>query len=76
MTALDVQVKWLGRVPYEPTWRAMQSFTDERGAATPGAAAQGAIAQRDACEEPGSGGEEQHGEEQHERIDARATRAR
>ena len=27
----DVHVKWLGRVPYEPTWRAMQSFTDERG---------------------------------------------
>ena len=27
-----VQVRWLGRVPYEPTWRAMQRFTDERGA--------------------------------------------
>ena len=26
-----VQVRWLGRVPYEPTWRAMQRFTDERG---------------------------------------------
>ena len=25
----------LGRVPYEPTWRAMQAFTDTRGAATP-----------------------------------------
>ena len=24
-------VKWLGRVPYEPTWRAMQQFTDTRG---------------------------------------------
>jgi lipoyl(octanoyl) transferase len=24
-------LKWLGRVPYEPTWRAMQRFTDERG---------------------------------------------
>ena len=32
---LDVQIKWLGRVPYEPTWRAMQAFTDERGPATP-----------------------------------------
>ena len=31
----DLQVKWLGRVPYEPTWRAMQAFTDERGPATP-----------------------------------------
>jgi len=28
-------VKWLGRVPYEPTWRAMQRFTDGRGAQTP-----------------------------------------
>ena len=25
----------LGRVPYEPTWRAMQAFTDTRDAATP-----------------------------------------
>jgi lipoyl(octanoyl) transferase len=25
------RLKWLGRVPYEPTWRAMQRFTDERG---------------------------------------------
>jgi lipoyl(octanoyl) transferase len=25
-----VQLKWLGRVPYEPTWRAMQQFTAER----------------------------------------------
>ena len=25
-----IQVKWLGRVPYEPTWRAMQRFTDMR----------------------------------------------
>ncbi len=24
-------VKWLGRVDYEPTWRAMQRYTDERG---------------------------------------------
>jgi len=28
-------VKWLGRVEYEPTWRAMQAFTDRRDAATP-----------------------------------------
>ena len=28
-------VKWLGLVEYEPTWRAMQQFTDERNAATP-----------------------------------------
>ena len=27
-----VRVRWLGRVPYEPTWRAMQRFTEERGA--------------------------------------------
>jgi len=27
-------VRRLGRVEYEPTWRAMQRFTDERGAAT------------------------------------------
>ena len=24
-------VRWLGRVDYEPTWRAMQQFTEERG---------------------------------------------
>lgn len=29
------RLRWLGRVPYEPTWRAMQRFTDERDAATP-----------------------------------------
>lgn len=28
-------VRWLGRVDYEPTWRAMQTFTNERDAATP-----------------------------------------
>lgn len=28
-------IRRLGLVPYEPTWRAMQSFTDERGASTP-----------------------------------------
>jgi lipoyl(octanoyl) transferase len=27
--------KWLGRMPYEPTWRAMQRFTEQRAAATP-----------------------------------------
>jgi len=31
---MDRQVKFLGRVDYEPTWRAMQSFTDARTAAT------------------------------------------
>jgi lipoyl(octanoyl) transferase len=29
-----VITRWLGRVEYEPTWRAMQRFTDERGAGT------------------------------------------
>lgn len=28
-------VKWLGRVDYEPTWRAMQRYTDERGPDSP-----------------------------------------
>jgi lipoyl(octanoyl) transferase len=28
-------LKWLGRVDYEPTWRAMQRFTEERSAGTP-----------------------------------------
>ena len=28
-------VKWLGRVPYEPTWREMQRITDTRDANTP-----------------------------------------
>ena len=28
-------IRHLGRVEYEPTWRAMQRFTEERGAATP-----------------------------------------
>ena len=27
--------RWIGRVDYAPTWRAMQSFTDERDATTP-----------------------------------------
>ncbi|MFO1401495.1 MAG: lipoyl(octanoyl) transferase LipB [Steroidobacteraceae bacterium] len=29
------RVRWLGRVPYEPTWRSMQAFTEERTADTP-----------------------------------------
>ena len=29
------QIRHLGMAPYEPTWRAMQRFTDERLAATP-----------------------------------------
>jgi len=32
--ALAMRVKWLGRVPYEPIWRGMQQFTDERDAAS------------------------------------------
>jgi lipoyl(octanoyl) transferase len=28
-------IRHLGRVDYEPTWRAMQRFTDERGVTTP-----------------------------------------
>jgi lipoyl(octanoyl) transferase len=27
-------LRWLGRVEYEPTWRAMQAFTEERGPQT------------------------------------------
>jgi lipoyl(octanoyl) transferase len=29
-----ITIRWLGRVPYEPTWRAMQRFTDQRGPGT------------------------------------------
>jgi len=29
------QVHWLGRCPYEPTWRAMQRYTQERDAGAP-----------------------------------------
>jgi len=29
-----VKIRWLGLAPYEPTWRAMQKFTDERQEAT------------------------------------------
>ena len=35
MPVRDLGFKWLGRVPYEPTWRAMQRFTEERGPDTP-----------------------------------------
>jgi len=35
MRAAAPQVRWLGRVDYEPTWRAMQRLTDERGPDTP-----------------------------------------
>jgi lipoyl(octanoyl) transferase len=28
-------LKWLGRAEYEPTWRAMQAFTEQRGPETP-----------------------------------------
>src|SRR5579863_6033336 len=30
-----VAIHWLGRVPYEPTWRAMQQFTQQRDADSP-----------------------------------------
>jgi lipoyl(octanoyl) transferase len=32
---VSVLIKHLGRVAYEPTWRAMQAFTDARGPDTP-----------------------------------------
>lgn len=32
---MEPVVRWLGRVEYEPTWRAMQTFTNERDATTP-----------------------------------------
>ena len=35
MSAAALRLRWLGRVEYEPTWRAMQRFTDERGPDTP-----------------------------------------
>ncbi len=31
----DVRIRRLGRVPFEPTWKDMQAFTDERDADTP-----------------------------------------
>jgi lipoyl(octanoyl) transferase len=35
VTANQPVLRWLGRVEYEPTWRAMQSFTDQRTSETP-----------------------------------------
>jgi lipoyl(octanoyl) transferase len=35
VTANQPVLRWLGRVEYEPTWRAMQAFTDQRTSATP-----------------------------------------
>ncbi|QID16373.1 lipoyl(octanoyl) transferase LipB [Nitrogeniibacter mangrovi] len=35
MTANGCTVRDLGLAPYEPTWRAMQAYTDARGADTP-----------------------------------------
>jgi len=35
VSATVPRLRWLGRVDYEPTWRAMQRFTDERGPDTP-----------------------------------------
>jgi lipoyl(octanoyl) transferase len=35
MAAAPPALRWLGRVDYEPTWRAMQRRTDEATAATP-----------------------------------------
>jgi lipoyl(octanoyl) transferase len=32
---MTAYARWLGRVEYEPTWRAMQSFTDTRTASDP-----------------------------------------
>jgi len=34
MSDLSLDVRWLGRQPYEPIWRAMQAFTDTRDAET------------------------------------------
>jgi len=33
-TATQPILRWLGRVEYEPTWRAMQTFTEQRTSAT------------------------------------------
>ncbi len=35
MSVAAPRLRWLGTVDYEPTWRAMQRFTDERGPETP-----------------------------------------
>lgn len=34
-TSPPLQIRWLWRVPYEPTWQAMQDFTAQRTAETP-----------------------------------------
>jgi lipoyl(octanoyl) transferase len=34
VSAGSIRVRWLGAAPYEATWRAMQRFTEERGAGT------------------------------------------
>jgi lipoyl(octanoyl) transferase len=33
-TSAAIATRWLGRVPYEPTWRAMQRITEQRDATT------------------------------------------
>jgi len=35
VTSTPPVLRWLGRVEYEPTWRAMQSFTEQRTSETP-----------------------------------------
>ena len=32
---MDLQIKWLGRVDYAPTYAAMQAFSEQRGPDTP-----------------------------------------
>jgi lipoyl(octanoyl) transferase len=32
--SLEPHLRWLGRAEYEPTWRAMQAFTEQRGPET------------------------------------------
>ena len=34
LASREPNLRWLGRAEYEPTWRAMQAFTDERGPET------------------------------------------
>ena len=50
------RVRHLGRVEYEPTWRAMQRFTAERDASTPDAPAPRRLRSSVACGAPGCGG--------------------
>jgi lipoyl(octanoyl) transferase len=35
MSSVAIRIRRLGNVPYEPTWRAMQRFTETRGEDTP-----------------------------------------